>query len=106
MYKINIVGHTLIINDTSFVGFPGFGTDHITSAYGDHTHAVQTVNSCEILIAGDGANAWVTPFVLKSTSVVLYNSTPVRSDRWSGTGSNILTVSLDVRKWDQIVIIL
>jgi hypothetical protein len=106
LYKISIQGQTLTINDTSFVGFPGFGTDHTHAAYGDHTHAVQTVNSYEILIAGDGANAWVTPFVLKSTSVVLYNSTPVRSDRWSGSGSNILTVSLDVRKWDQILIIL
>ena len=105
IYKISIQGQTLTINDTSFAGFPGFGTDHFHAAYGDHTHATATVNSCEILAGGDAANSWATPFVLKSTTVVYYNSSPIRAAQWSGVGSSILTVSLDVRKWDQILII-
>jgi hypothetical protein len=105
LYKISIQGQTLTINDTSFVGFPGFGNDHTHAACGDHTHAAQTVISCEILAGGDASNSWATPFVLKSTTVVYYNSSPIRATQWSGVGSSILTVSLDVRKWDQLLII-
>ena len=29
---------SLMFNDTSYLAFPGFGTDHTHAAYGDHTH--------------------------------------------------------------------
>ena len=105
MYKVNIHGDTLKINDTAFIGFPGFGPGHDHAAYGDHVHPAQAVNSCEIQSAADAANAWSMPFVLKSTSVVFFNSTPLRATQWSGVGLNTLTVALDVRKYDQIFII-
>ncbi len=39
IYKVRLYSDHVTINDTSYYGFPGFGTDHSHSAYGDHAHS-------------------------------------------------------------------
>ena len=53
----------------------------------------------------DGENNWTVPFTLTSSSTILYNNTPLRPSQWSGLGLTTLTVNLDVRKYDYLVIL-
>ena len=89
------------------VSFPGFGTTHNKAANGDHTHAPvpSPVNTYEIEAAADGANNWTVPFTLRSTTTIIYNSMPIGSSRWTGVGTTTLSVILDTRKNDKLVII-
>ena len=55
--------------------------------------------------AADAENSWSLPFVLKPTTVIIYNGIPLRSTQWTGVGLSTLNVSLDVRKYDYLTII-
>ena len=69
----------------------------------DKSWQTPTSVTYKIQAANDAENNWSVPFTLKSTSVIIYNGTPLQSDQWSG--SNTLNVALDTRKYDKLVII-
>jgi len=54
-------------------------------------------------VANNAENGWVIPFHLKSSSIVMYNGTPLMPAQWSGTTN--LTVAVEVRKYDHLTII-
>jgi len=56
-------------------------------------------------LSANAENNWTIPFALKSTATILYNGTPLRSGQWSGSGTTTLSVTLDTRKYDKLVII-
>lgn len=55
-------------------------------------------------VSVDNENNWVLPFALKPKTII-YNGEPLRAAQWSGEGSTILTVNLDVRKYDHLIIL-
>ncbi len=65
----------------------------------------QTPTTYEISVGSDGSNNWTIPFALKSTSMILYNTGYIRPAQWSGSGSTTLTVNLDTRRYDHLLII-
>ena len=74
-------------------GFPGFGTDHTTAAYGDHTHS-------GVYTTGSGASTrvalWGDINLLTATSEFYYsNSTLYVKDLASGTGNDLMYLSLN-----------
>ena len=64
----------------------------------------QTPTTYEISVGSDGSNNWTIPFALKSTSMILYNTDMIRPAQWSGSGSTTLTVNLDTRRYDHLLI--
>jgi hypothetical protein len=64
------------------------------------------VNSYSITVQADGSNNWSVPLQLKPSSVIIYNTTPLKhSTQWNIVSPGILTVNLDVKKYDHIVLI-
>ncbi len=55
--------------------------------------------------ATDGENNWALPFTIKFTSIIIYNGTPLRPAQWSGSGSSMLVVNVNVKKYDHLVLI-
>ncbi len=55
--------------------------------------------------SSDAENNWSLPFILSNTSTILYNGIPLRKAQWSGEGEATLSVILDVRKYDYIVVL-
>ncbi|MEI6683417.1 MAG: hypothetical protein WCO44_12345, partial [Bacteroidota bacterium] len=39
IYKLSISPNQIVVNDTIYNSFPGFGTNHSSAAYGDHLHS-------------------------------------------------------------------
>ena len=107
LWQIYVYTDSMQVNGKWFISFPGFGTTHNKAANGDHTHAPvpSPVNTYEIEAAADGANNWTVPFTLRSTTTIIYNSMPIGSSRWTGVGTTTLSVILDTRKNDKLVII-
>lgn len=62
-------------------------------------------NRYEINVSSDSENNWPVPFNLRSSSVIIYNGDPLKSNQWSAVSPAILTVNVDVRKYDHIVLI-
>lgn len=63
------------------------------------------IGSYEIIVSSDEENNWHLPFNLHSRSVIIYNSTPLSSTQWHLDNPSILTINLDVRRYDKIVLI-
>ena len=63
------------------------------------------VNSYEIKIDSDDENDWNLPFVLKLSTVVMYNGSALHTDEWSGIGTAILNITINVKRFDQVLII-
>ena len=62
-------------------------------------------NRYEINVSSDSENNWILPFDLRSNSIIIYNGDPLKSTQWSSASPAILTVNVDVRKYDHIVLI-
>jgi len=64
------------------------------------------VSSYSLTVQADGSNNWSVPLQLKPSSVIIYNTTPLQySTQWNIVSPGILTVTVDVRKYDHIVLI-
>lgn len=55
-------------------------------------------------VANNAENGWTLPFYLKSSTVILYNGTPLRPTQWVGLSSTTLFVNLSVKKYDYLVV--
>ena len=56
-------------------------------------------------VVNDGDNNWSVPFILKPSLIIIYNGTPLLPGQWDGDGSTTLTVNLNIRKYDHLILI-
>lgn len=80
-------------------------TDTLQSHNERINNLVKYDNKYEINVSNDSENNWNLPFELRTSSTILYNGDPLRSTQWSASSPTILTVTVDVRKYDHIVLI-
>jgi len=59
----------------------------------------------EKTIQSDNENNWTLSAVLKTSSVIFYNSDLLPSTRWGGIGSATLNVYIDTKQFDHLLII-
>ena len=75
-----------------------------SAAMADVSQFVQVKDPIKVVIATNGENGIVIPKYLDSSTKIFYNGSYVDSSFWTGIGTNILTVALDTRIYDTILI--
>lgn len=56
-------------------------------------------------IGTDAENNWILPFRIRPSTTIIYNGTPLRPGQWSGSGTAILVLNLNIRKYDHVILI-
>ena len=56
-------------------------------------------------VVNDADNGWSVPFALKNNATIFYNGMPLRESQWTGVGLAVLTVLVEPKKYDKILII-
>ncbi|MDD5353328.1 MAG: hypothetical protein PHS93_09230 [Candidatus Omnitrophica bacterium] len=80
--------------------------DNDTLKYKIYSSATSSkVASWEQEIANDSENNWTVSFTIEATSVVFYNGNALRSSLWTGSGTTTLTLYIDTRKYDKILVL-
>lgn len=58
----------------------------------------------DITVTSSGNTTFLLPFLLRANSMIYYNGTIVKSDIWSGVGTNSITLNVDSKINDLIKI--
>jgi hypothetical protein len=75
-----------------------------SAAMADVSQFVQVKDPIKVVIATNGENGIVIPKYLDTSTKIFYNGYFIDSSFWTGIGTNILTVALDTRIYDTILI--
>jgi hypothetical protein len=86
LYKILLYTDRLVLNDTTYYAFPGFGTDHTHSAFGDHIHSGYA--SKDSLLWTDNGNGKQSS---KKDTVIVNVIKPTGRIQFDNTGNSVLS---------------
>jgi len=75
-----------------------------SAAYADISAFLRSGINYQKYLSVDGENNIVVGFTLTSSAKVYYNGNFLSPGRWSGLGTNKITLSLDTRKYDELII--
>jgi hypothetical protein len=87
-------------------------TQTMTTVFNNHWYVLIGGSSTGVVpdlwqyeVTSDNQNNFTVSFSLASTSEVLYNGYPLRTDQWTGSGTSTLNVSLSTKHFDFITVI-
>jgi hypothetical protein len=64
-----------------------------------------SVHKWERQVENEDENQWALPFSLKDNAVIIYNGSALQAKQWNGVGSSILTVNVNVKIHDTLILI-
>ena len=75
-----------------------------TAAYADISQFLPAGRNLTKEIASDGENNIPVGFTLTASVKVYYNGYPLPTTRWTGLGTSVITLNVNTRKYDELII--